>query len=244
MNVLVIGSGGREHALVWKIKQSPLVTKIYCAPGNPGIAEIAECVPVNANDLDALVQFAKEQKIDFTIVGPEYPLTNGIVDLFVFEGLKIFGPSKIAAELEGSKVFAKQFMKTYNIPTAEFRAFTAAQRYDAERYISEIPFLLSIKANGLAAGKGVTVCETKDHALEVLKMMMEEKAFGDAGASVVIEEFLEGEEVSVFAVTDGKEFTTLPPAQDHKRILDNDLREEYRGHGSVCPGFDCYRTNA
>lgn len=235
MNILIIGSGGREHALAWKIRQSPLVDKIFCAPGNPGIAELAECVPIEANNLDGLVQFAREKKIDLTVVGPEHPLTNGIVDLFVFEGLKIFGPSKVAAEIEGSKVFAKQFMEKYNIPTAAYRVFTAPQRYDAERYINEVPVPIVIKADGLAAGKGVTVCETKDRALEVLKMMMDDKAFGDAGSRVVIEEFLEGEELSILAITDGKEFVALSPVQDHKRIFDNDLGKNTGGMGAYAP---------
>ena len=235
MNILVVGSGGREHALVWKIKQSPLVAKIYCAPGNAGIASLAELVPIQATNLDELLNFAKSHAIDLTVVGPEQPLTLGIVDLFEQHGLKIFGPRKAAAELEGSKMFAKEFMKKYNIPTAEFKTFSVFHRYDAERYINEIPVPIVIKADGLAGGKGVTVCEMKEQALETIDMLMGKKAFGDAGLNVVIEEFLAGEEVSVFAISDGKEFITLVPAQDHKRILDHDKGKNTGGMGAYAP---------
>jgi len=235
MNILVIGSGGREHALVWKIRQSPLVKRLYCAPGNPGIAEYAELVPVKASDSDGLLKFAKDNHIDLTVVGPEQPLADGIVDRFEAQGLKIFGPSRNAAALEGSKVFAKHFLKKYRIPTAEFRTFDHSQRFDAERYINEIPVPIVIKADGLAAGKGVSVCETKDQALEVLDAFMGKKILGDAGTTIVIEEFLVGEEASVFALTDGKEFVTLAPAQDHKRILDNDQGKNTGGMGSYAP---------
>ncbi len=235
MKILVIGSGGREHALVWKLRQSPLATSLYCLPGNAGIGEIAETVDLKPNDIHSVLKFAREMSIDLTVVGPEQPLTLGIVDLFEANGLKIFGPSKGAAEIEGSKVYAKQFMKKYNIPTAEFRAFDATQRFDAERYINEVPVPVVVKADGLAAGKGVTVCETKEQALEILDALMERKILGDAGSNVVIEEFLVGEEASVFAITDGKEFVTLTPAQDHKRILDNDLGKNTGGMGSYAP---------
>ena len=222
MKILVIGSGGREHALAWKIKQSPIVREIYCVPGNAGIAALAEIVPISANDIDGILEFAKKKSIDLTVVGPEQPLTDGIVDLFEAHGLKIFGPSKLAAELEGSKVFAKQFMRKHHIPTAEFRSFSAAERFDAERYVNEIPVPIVIKADGLAAGKGVSICDTKEQALEALDQMFAKKIFGDAGTNIVIEEFLAGEEASVFALTDGKEFVVLSSAQDHKRILDGD----------------------
>jgi phosphoribosylamine--glycine ligase len=235
MKILVIGSGGREHALVWKIRQSPLVSKIYCAPGNAGIGELAEIVPINITDIDGLLKFASANNIDLTVVGPEQPLVHGVVDTFEAHGLFIFGPSQAAAMLEGSKVFAKQFMKKYNIPTAEFRAFNVSQRFDAERFINETPVPFVVKADGLAAGKGVTVCETKEEALEVVRSMMETKAFGEAGLNIVIEEFLVGEEASVFAVTDGKDFVTLASAQDHKRILDNDLGKNTGGMGAYAP---------
>lgn len=235
MHVLIIGSGGREHALAWKISQSPRVTKLSCAPGNAGIAEIADLVPVKANDIEALLRFALEHGVDLTVVGPEQALTEGIVDRFEAKGLKIFGPSKLAAQLEGSKAFAKQFMQKHGIPTAEFRSFELSQRYDAERYINEIPVPIVLKADGLAAGKGVTVCETKEDALDILDLMMGRKAFGDAGLKVVIEEFLDGEEASVFAITDGNDCVLLSSAQDHKRIFDNDLGKNTGGMGAYSP---------
>jgi len=235
MRILVIGSGGREHALVWKIRQSPHVTKLYCAPGNAGIAELAHCVNLAVTDIGGLAEFALRESIDLTVVGPEQPLTEGIVDLFESHRLKILGPSKAAARLEGSKVFAKHFMKKYGIPTAEFRSFTVAERFDAERFINEIPVPIVIKANGLAGGKGVTVCQTKEKALEILTLMLERKMFGEAGMDVVIEDFLVGEEASVFAVTDGREFVLLPAAQDHKRILDNDQGKNTGGMGAYAP---------
>jgi len=235
MKILVIGSGGREHALAWKIKQSPIVREIYCVPGNAGIAALAEIVPISANDIDGILEFAKKKSIDLTVVGPEQPLTDGIVDLFEAHGLKIFGPSKLAAELEGSKVFAKQFMRKHHIPTAEFRSFSAAERFDAERYVNEIPVPIVIKADGLAAGKGVSICDTKEQALEALDQMFAKKIFGDAGTNIVIEEFLAGEEASVFALTDGKEFVVLSSAQDHKRILDGDRGKNTGGMGAYAP---------
>jgi phosphoribosylamine--glycine ligase len=235
MKILLIGSGGREHALAWKIRQSPLVAKMYCAPGNPGIGEIAELVPIKPGDIDSLVRFARDQQIDLTVVGPEQPLVDGIVDEFDRQGLAIFGPSKSAAAIEGSKVFAKEFMKRNGIPTAEFRSFTAAERFDAERYVDEMPVPLVIKADGLASGKGVSVCDTKEAALETLDAMMGKKIFGDAGTTVVIEEFLEGEEASVLAITDGTDFVLLPPAQDQKRILDDDQGRNTGGMGAFAP---------
>lgn len=235
MKILVIGSGGREHALIWKISQSHLVTKLYCAPGNAGISTIAEVVPIKASDINGILKFSKENAIDLTVVGPEQPLVDGIVDLFEDNGLKIFGPSKLAAELEGSKVYAKQFLKKYKIPSAEFRSFASSERFDAERYINEIPVPIVMKADGLAAGKGVTICETKEQALEVLDLMFTQKIFGDAGTKIVVEEFLIGEEASVFALTDGKEFVVLSPAQDHKRILDGDKGKNTGGMGAYAP---------
>jgi phosphoribosylamine--glycine ligase len=235
MNILIIGSGGREHAIAWKLRQSPKVDKLYCAPGNAGIGEIAELVPVKADDLADLLAFARTNKIDLTVVGPELPLTLGIVDLFVNEGLKVFGPSKLAAEIEGSKVYAKEFMRKYKIPTADFKTFDVTKRYDAERYIDEIPAPIVIKANGLAAGKGAVVCETKDKALEVLQEMMVQKVLGEAGEQVVIEEYMVGEEASLLIITDGLHFVTLPAAQDHKRILDGDRGKNTGGMGAYAP---------
>jgi len=235
MNVLIVGSGGREHALAWKLRQSPKVDKVFCAPGNAGIGDIAELVPIKADDLDGLLKFARTSRIDLTVVGPEVPLTLGIVDLFEKDGMRIFGPTKLAAEIEGSKVFAKEFMRKYKIPTAEFRVFNAAQRYDAERYINEVPAPMVLKADGLAAGKGAVVCETKEKALEVLHEMMVQKVFGEAGERVVIEECMVGEEASLLAITDGVQFVTLPPAQDHKRILDGDRGKNTGGMGAYAP---------
>jgi phosphoribosylamine--glycine ligase len=235
MNILVIGSGGREHALIWKIKQSPQATRIFCAPGNAGIAEIAELIPIKPTDTDTLISFAKNNSIDLTIVGPEQPLTEGIVDKFESNGLVIFGPSQRAAELEGSKVFAKEFMSRHRIPTANFKTFNSETRYEAERYINEIPVPIVMKADGLAAGKGVSVCDTKDTALDTLDDLFTRKILGEAGERVVIEDFMEGEELSILVITDGKDFLTLPPAQDHKRILDGDQGKNTGGMGAYSP---------
>ncbi|MDP2207986.1 MAG: phosphoribosylamine--glycine ligase [Bacteroidota bacterium] len=235
MKVLVIGSGGREHALVWKIRQSPLVTKIYCAPGNAGIGEIAELVPIKPNDFDSLIKFVKDNKIDFTVVGPEQPLIDGVVDEFEAVGLKIFGPSKSAAEIEGSKTFAKEFMVGNNIPTANFKSFSIENRFEAERYINETPVPIVVKADGLAAGKGVTICETKDAALDILDALFTKKILGTAGEKIVIEDFMTGEELSILTITDGTDFVILPPAQDYKKILDGDLGKNTGGMGAYAP---------
>ncbi|MBU2472219.1 MAG: phosphoribosylamine--glycine ligase [Bacteroidetes bacterium] len=235
MNVLVIGSGGREHALVWKITQSKLVSKIFCAPGNAGIAELACLVEIKQTNIPELIKFVKDNKIDLTVVGPEQPLIDGIVDAFESERLMIFGPSKQAAELEGSKVFAKNFMSRNNIPTANFRSFEFEERFEAERYINEVPAPIVIKADGLAAGKGVTVCESKETALDILDEMFTKKSFGKAGEKIVIEDFMIGEELSILVVSDGKDFVVLPPAQDHKRVLDGDLGKNTGGMGAYAP---------
>lgn len=235
MKVLVIGSGGREHALVWKIRQSPLVTKIFCALGNAGISEIAELVQIQPNDFDSLIKFVKDNKIELTVVGPEQPLTEGIVDAFNDAGLKIFGPTKSAAEIEGSKTFAKEFMLRNNIPTANYKSFSIDNRFEAERYIYEIPVPIVIKADGLAAGKGVMICETKDSALDILDALFTKKVLGIAGDKIVIEEFMTGEELSILTITDGNDFVILPPAQDYKRILDGDLGKNTGGMGAYAP---------
>jgi phosphoribosylamine--glycine ligase len=235
VNVLVIGSGGREHALVWKLRQSPGVKALYCAPGNAGIAQQAELVPLKATDVEGLARFAEENRIDLTVVGPEQPLVLGIVDRFERSGLRIFGPSKAAARLEGSKTFAKEFMARYAIPTAGFRSFSLAQKEEAERYVNEVDAPVVVKADGLAAGKGVVVCESREAALVALREMMVKKTFGAAGENVVIEECLIGEEASVFAVTDGEKFVSLTPAQDHKRILDGDRGKNTGGMGAYAP---------
>jgi phosphoribosylamine---glycine ligase len=235
MNVLVIGSGGREHALVWKLKQSPRVSRLVCAPGNPGIASLAECVNIGIDDLDGLYQFARTQKIDLTVVGPEIPLVNGIVDLFEAGGLTIFGPSKAAAALEGSKVFAKNFMKRNNIPTAAYETFDKAHEEAARAYLLTHPIPVVLKADGLAAGKGAVVCHSIAEALHVVDEFFGANLLGDAGHNIVVEEFMEGEEASVFAFTDGTQYGVLEPAQDHKQILDGDMGKNTGGMGAYAP---------
>lgn len=231
MKILVIGSGGREHALIWKIAQSKSVTHIYCAYGNGGIRSIAECLPIKPEDIQELCRFAQRNQIDLTIVGPEQPLTLGIVDLFQKNGLKIFGPSAKAAEIEGSKVFAKRLMKQYHIPTAAFETFTSAA--DAKTYITKTNQPCVVKADGLAAGKGAIVCPTVGEALAAVDTIKNE--FGDAGNSIVVEEMMEGEEASIFAISDGKNFIILPSAQDHKRIFDGDQGKNTGGMGAYAP---------
>jgi len=234
VKVLIIGSGGREHALVWKIAKSPLVKKLYCAPGNPGIGELSENVNITASDLDGLLKFAKNQNIDLTIVGPEDPLVDGIVDKFEKEGLKIFGPNKAAAQLEGSKSFSKNLMKKYNIPTADYKTFTI--KNEALQYLNQYEnFPVVLKASGLAAGKGVLICNNLTEALAGLDLIMEEKAFGVAGNEIVIEEFLVGEEVSIFAIVDGNNYKLFSPSQDHKRAFDNDEGKNTGGMGAYAP---------
>ncbi|MFC2088697.1 phosphoribosylamine--glycine ligase [Calditrichota bacterium] len=234
MKVLVIGSGGREHTLVWKIAQSPLVEKVFCAPGNPGIGEWAENVNISASDLDGLLQFAKNKNIDLTVVGPEDPLVAGIVDKFEKEGFKIFGPNKSAAQLEGSKSFAKNLMKKYKIPTAAHEKFTTSvDALISLKFIQKFPVVL--KASGLAAGKGVLICKNLQETAAGTNLIMKDKAFGDAGNEMVIEEFLEGEEVSVFAMVDGEHYILLSPSQDHKRVFDNDQGKNTGGMGAYSP---------
>lgn len=233
MNILVIGSGGREHTLVWKISQSPLVKKIYCAPGNGGIAGLAECVDIPVSDLDALKAFAKEKKIDLTVVGPEAPLVDGIVDVFQKDGLKVFGPSKDAARLEGSKIFSKMTMAKYGVPTARFEVFDDSAK--AKEYVlaKEPPYV--IKADGLAAGKGVIIAQTAEEAVKAVAEMLEEKKFGDAGREILIEDCLEGAELSVLAFTDGDTIIPLASSQDHKRAFDDDEGPNTGGMGAYSP---------
>jgi phosphoribosylamine---glycine ligase len=233
MKILVIGSGGREHALVWKIKQSKRVEKVYCAPGNAGISRMADCVEIAATDVDALMKFAKNKDIDLTIVGPESSLVLGIVDLFEANGLRIFGPNKRAAELEGSKIFCKEFFKKYNIPTAAFAVFT--DRKKAKKYIDACGAPLVIKADGLAAGKGVIVAKTVEEAKQAVDYIMLEKAFGSAGEKIIIEECLAGEEASFIAFTDGKTILPLPTSQDHKAIFEGDQGANTGGMGAYSP---------
>ncbi|HEX7343535.1 MAG TPA: phosphoribosylamine--glycine ligase [bacterium] len=238
MNVLVIGSGGREHALCWKLSRSdsPNPTrrvKLFCAPGNAGISQIAQCIPISADNLAALRDFAKQEKIDLTVVGPEAPLVAGIVDLFRDAGLKIFGPTRAAAQLEGSKAFSKRFMQKYGIPTARFTVHTILD--DAIKSLAKYQFPLVVKASGLAAGKGVIICQSRAEAEAALHGMLSEHRFGDAGASVVIEECLIGEESSILAITDGEEYFCLPASQDHKRLLDGDQGPNTGGMGAYAP---------
>ncbi len=233
MNVLVVGGGGREHTLVWKIAQSPLVEKIYCAPGNAGISQLAECVSISDTDVDELLSFADRKRIDLTVVGPEAPLAAGIVDAFQSQGLTIFGPTRKAAEIESSKIFAKYLMEKYQIPTAHYRAFD--QYEEAKNYLASMPAPIVIKADGLAAGKGAIVCFSQDEAQEALHKMMVQGIFGAAGKKVVIEEYLRGQEASVLAVSDGENLAVLLPAQDHKPIFDNDKGPNTGGMGAYAP---------
>jgi phosphoribosylamine--glycine ligase len=233
MKILVIGSGGREHALVWKIAQSPAVEKISCAPGNAGIARLAECVPIPPEDIQSLTALAEKEKIDLTVVGPEAPLTRGIVDAFEVQGLRIFGPHRKAAEIEGSKAFAKELMKKYGIPAGESQTFEAYS--DAVGYVKDRGAPLVVKADGLAAGKGVIICRTVEEALSALDLIMVKKAFGSAGAKVLVEEFLEGEEASFLAFTDGETVLPLPTSQDHKPVFDDDRGPNTGGMGAYSP---------
>lgn len=233
MDVLVIGAGGREHVLAWKIKQSPNLGKLYCAPGNGGIAEIAECVDIKADDIDGLLKFAKDKKIGLTMVGPEAPLVKGVVDVFEKEGLNIFGPSRAAAQLEGSKIFAKEFMQRYGIPTAMYRSCDSLQK--ARDTLRDFGTPVVIKADGLAAGKGVFICPDMAAAEEALDQIMEQKVFKDAGRRIVIEECLEGEEASILALSDGEHYVILDSSQDHKRIFDDDMGPNTGGMGAYSP---------
>lgn len=233
MKVLVIGNGGREHALVWKLAQSPIVSQLYCAPGNAGTTEQAENVPINADDIPALVAFARAQAIDFTVVGPELPLGLGIVDVFREANLAIFGPMQQAAQLETSKAFAKAIMLKYGIPTGPFRTFSDLRA--AETYIEQHDMPIVIKADGLAVGKGAIVCHAHESARHAIDRIMRARVFGDAGAQVVIEDFLRGEEVSFFALTDGASLLPLPACQDHKAVYDHDEGPNTGGMGAYSP---------
>ena len=233
MKVLVVGSGGREHAICTSVAKSKRVDKIYCAPGNAGIAALAECVPIGAMEFDKLVAFAKEKEIDFTIVGMDDPLVGGIVDVFEAEGLKVFGPRKNAAILEGSKAFSKDLMKKYNIPTAAYENFTSAE--DAIAYLETAKMPIVLKADGLALGKGVLICNTIEEAKAGVKEIMEDKKFGTAGNTMVIEEFMTGREISVLSFVDGKTIKTMSSAQDHKRAKDGDKGLNTGGMGNFSP---------
>ena len=233
MKILVVGSGGREHAIVASVAKSPRVDKIYCAPGNAGIASVAECVPIGAMEFDKLVAFAKEKKIDFTIIGMDDPLVGGIVDVFEAEGLKVFGPRKNAAVLEGSKAFSKDLMKKYNIPTAAYEKFTSPG--EALAYLETAKMPVVLKADGLALGKGVLICNTLEEAKAGVREIMEEKKFGAAGNVMVVEEFMTGREVSVLSFVDGKTIRIMSSAQDHKRAKDGDQGLNTGGMGNFSP---------
>jgi len=233
MDVLVVGGGGREHAIVWKLAQSMRVNNIYCAPGNPGIGQIAECVDIKADAVDELVSFVEEHNIGLTIVGPEVPLIAGLVDLLAAKGFKAFGPTKAAAEIEGSKTFAKDLMRKYNIPTADYRVFTDMN--EALAYIEQKGAPIVVKADGLAAGKGVIVAMDKETAIDAIRSMMGDKLFGSAGNTVVLEEYLEGEEASLLAFSDGTRVAPMVAAQDHKRVFDRDEGPNTGGMGTYAP---------
>jgi len=233
MKILIIGSGGREHALAWKIAQSPKCEKLYAAPGNGGISQVAELVNIGSDDIVSLLDFVKEKGIDLTVVGPEAPLTSGIVDMFEAEGLRIFGPSKAVALLEGSKVFAKELMKRLGVPTADFRVFDKGE--EALKYLSTIKPPVVVKADGLCAGKGVVVSKTIEEAKTAVRMMMVNKAFGNAGNKVIIEECLVGEEASIIVISDGHNVVPLASSQDHKRIFDGDKGPNTGGMGAYSP---------
>jgi len=233
MRVLVIGGGGREHGLVWKLAQSSRVDRIFAAPGNAGIAELAECVEISASEIRRLLEFAQKEAIDLTVVGPELPLTLGIADEFTAHGLRVFGPTREAAALEGSKVFSKRLMRKHKIPTGFFQSFYRSE--DARRYITDVGAPIVVKADGLAAGKGAIVCQTVDEALDTVTRIMDQRVFGDAGARVIVEEFLTGEEASFLAFTDGEAVLPLASAQDHKAAFDGDKGPNTGGMGAYSP---------
>lgn len=233
MKVLIVGSGGREHSIAWKVAQSPKVDKIYCAPGNAGISQVAECVPIGAMEFQKLVAFAKEKEIDLTVIGMDDPLVGGVVDVFEAEGLRVFGPRKNAAVLEGSKAFSKNLMKKYNIPTAAYETFTDADKALAYLETARMPIVL--KADGLALGKGVLICQTREEAKEGVRTLMLDKKFGSAGDEIVIEEFMTGREVSVLSFVDGNVVKIMSSAQDHKRAKDGDQGLNTGGMGNFSP---------
>jgi phosphoribosylamine--glycine ligase len=235
MKVLVIGSGAREHAIVWKLSQSQRLSKLYCAPGNAGISSIAECVDIKADDLEGQLKFALENNIELTIVGPEVALVAGIVDLFRANGLKIFGPDKKAAQLEGSKAFAKEFMYRHKIPTARYKTYNSFERAVSELNNFDLPVV--IKADGLAAGKGVIIAYSRQEAVEAIYAIMSEKRFGEAGGTIIMEEFLQGNEVSLLVFVDENSAVPMVSAQDYKRALEQDMGMNTGGMGAVSPAF-------
>jgi phosphoribosylamine--glycine ligase len=235
VKVLIVGGGGREHALAWKLKQSPRVQALYCAPGNAGTAAIAVNVPLEAQDIPALVAYCKEKSIDFAVIGPELPLTLGLADELAAAGIPAFGPSKEAARLEGSKAFAKDFMKRHGIPTAAYGVFQAGEAAEAKAFAKTLPGPWVVKADGLAAGKGVLICQSLAETEKAIAYILEEGAFGQAGSALVIEEYLEGQELSLMAFSDGRTLALMPAAQDHKRIFDGDQGPNTGGMGAYAP---------
>lgn len=233
MKILIVGSGGREHAIAWKVSQSDRVDKIYCAPGNAGIGQIAECVDIGAMEFDKLAEFAKNNAIDLTIIGMDDPLVGGIVDVFEAQGLKVFGPRKNAAILEGSKAFSKDLMKKYNIPTAAYETFNSPE--EAKAYLETSKYPIVLKADGLALGKGVLICNTKEEAMDGVNELMVSKKFGDSGNTIVVEEFMTGREVSVLSFVDGNTIRIMTSAQDHKRAGDGDTGLNTGGMGTFSP---------
>ena len=233
MKILIVGGGGREHAIAVAVAESPKADKIYCAPGNAGIAEVAECVPIGVDEFDRIASFAKEKEVDLVIVGPDDPLAAGLVDVLEEAGLRVFGPRKNAAILEGSKAFSKDLMKKYNIPTAAYETFDDAKK--AEAYLETADYPVVLKADGLALGKGVLICNTKEEALEGVKSIMLDKQFGAAGNRMVVEEFMTGREVSVLSFVDGKTIRIMTSAQDHKRACDGDKGLNTGGMGTFSP---------
>lgn len=231
--ILVVGGGGREHTLVWKIAQSPVVDKIYCAPGNGGISKLAECVPIKAMDIDGMVAFARENKIDLVMVAPDDPLAAGMVDALEAAGIRAFGPHKAAAEIESSKAFSKDLMKKYGIPTAKYEVFSDSAK--AIEYLKQQKLPIVVKADGLALGKGVIIANTFEEAKAAVNSMIEDKVFGNAGSRIIIEEFLTGPEVSILAFTDGKSVVPMVSSQDHKRVFDNDKGPNTGGMGTFSP---------
>lgn len=233
MKILVVGGGGREHAICWKLSNEDNVEKIYCAPGNAGISQVAECIAIGDSDIDKLIDFVKENNIDLTVVGPEVPLVKGIVDRFEEEGLKIFGPNKECAQLEGSKSFSKDFMVKHNIPTAKYKEYTEIDKAISE--IDSFGYPVVIKADGLAAGKGVVILENKEYALDALKEMMLDKKFGEAGNKIVVEEFLKGVETSILAFVDNNTIIPMVSAKDHKKVYNNEQGPNTGGMGTFSP---------
>ncbi|MBN1300214.1 MAG: phosphoribosylamine--glycine ligase [Melioribacteraceae bacterium] len=235
MNVLIIGSGGREHALAYKIRESKDLDKLYISPGNPGTAILGENVTLDNSNFRAVKSFCIKNSIDLVVIGPEQPLVNGMADHLKSSGINVFGPEKTAAEIEGNKSFSKMLMKKYSIPTADFRIFTINQQQQAFDYLNQVDYPVVIKASGLAAGKGVLICNNISEAVSAIKNMFAENLFGESGHTIVIEEFMEGLEASIFAISDGNEYLILPPSQDHKRILDNDEGKNTGGMGAYAP---------